>query len=168
MPEAFTVEDGNGLSSANAFVSVSEADDYFELRNVTTWDALSDETKQAAIVRATEFLNQYESQYPGTRKTLGQSLSWPRSGADYLDGESIGSSIIPPEIKKACFELAYRATSSDLAPDINYSTAVRRQRVGKIEVEYFNKGSGAKIYPTVAIYLSRLIRFSRTGRVYRG
>ena len=168
MAEAFVVEDGSGLSNANSFVTVAEADDFWELRNNATWEALSDEAKQAAVIRATEYLCQFDSMYPGYRRTIGQSLSWPRIGACYVDGEWIPDGTVPPEIKKACFELAYKASSSELTPDIDYSTAVRRQRVGKIEVEYFNKGPSSKIYPIVSVHLSRILQFTSTARVYRG
>ena len=50
------VEDGTGLANANAYVSVEFADEYFSARGNQTWVGLGSADKEAAIIKATDYL----------------------------------------------------------------------------------------------------------------
>src|SRR5678815_4685019 len=52
---AFTVEDGSGVEDANAYIPIDYADEYFSDRAITTWTG-SDAVKQAAIIKATDYI----------------------------------------------------------------------------------------------------------------
>ena len=49
-------EDGTGLANANAYVSVEFADEYFSARGNQTWAGLGSADKEAAIIKATDYL----------------------------------------------------------------------------------------------------------------
>lgn len=56
---AFVVEDGSGVSLANAYASVAEVDAYLADRarsSENSWDDASTAAKQAAIIKATDFV----------------------------------------------------------------------------------------------------------------
>jgi hypothetical protein len=129
---AFTVENGTGLAGANAYISADDADDYHEMRRNTAWDDLDDDEKEAAILKATDYMDAAYS-WAGDRSTSTQALGWPRSGV-VADGVSLASDELPAALVRACAELALRASSSDLAPDVPRLKS--REKVGPIEVEY--------------------------------
>ena len=108
-----------GGSAANSYVSLDEANSFFEF-NVyqAQWNAFTDEQKQAALVQACFFLETVD--FAGTRcspstddANLPQALSWPRSGAS-CDGVAASCAFIPKEVKNAqCLLALNLATSPD-------------------------------------------------------
>jgi len=104
--------------NSNSYVSVEEADDYFDLNpKYSFWSPLSIQQKQQFLVQATTRLN-YD-QYGGRRTETVQALEWPRlwiidrnydQNQDFV--EYVGGSYYqdpytqPRELKIATFELA--------------------------------------------------------------
>lgn len=131
---SIVIEDGTGLSTAESYISVADATTYFTARAVTAWGALAtDALREAALRKATEYMD-YHYDWRGERVTpTVQALDWPRSGV-VVDGNYIESDEIPEAIKRACAELALKASAGDLYPDLERQT--RREKVGPIEVEY--------------------------------
>lgn len=136
---ALIVEDGTGLASADALISVAEADAYHTAMANVAWTG-SDAEKESAIRRASAYLsNSYRWQ--GYRLNgRDQALAWPRTGVMDAEGYGIGSNEIPVEIRNACAEIALRELVSpgSLTPDVNPSEKVKREKVGALEVEYEN------------------------------
>jgi hypothetical protein len=66
-----------------------------------------------------------------------QALDWPRYNVE-VEGYAVDSDIVPTEIKNACAELALKASSADLNPDL--TQGVISEQVGSISVTY-DKGS---------------------------
>ena len=142
---ALIVESGAGLSTAESYISVADADSYHALRGNTSWEALDDiDQKEPALRRATDYMIQvYRTRWKGVRMQATQALDWPRSGV-YTEpfmyggiGEQpylVADDIVPPEVAQACARLALKAVSEDLAPDLERAT--RREKVGPLEVEY--------------------------------
>lgn len=128
--------------------SVAGADAYHAARANTAW-AGSDEAKQAALVRASAYIDgkyqqqnscgRWESMFSGV-KTGGraQELQWPRTGATDNEGAAIPPDEIPPEIEKATYEAALRelVTPGSLSPDYVAAEAIKRQKVDVLEIEY--------------------------------
>ncbi len=92
---AFTVETGEGLSTANAYVAVAAFKTYHKYRSNSIGTAGSGDI-QDAIVKATDYIDRrFRNRFIGIRKerdrstnatTPAQRLEWPRSGA-YDDSE---------------------------------------------------------------------------------
>lgn len=105
---AFVVEDGNGLSNSNAYVSVAFSDDYHADRGRTDWAGASSQNKQTAIVRATDYIDRrFGTKFRGTRQNKSQALEWPR--LDALDNDEFllnDIDDIPRQLQKACAEYA--------------------------------------------------------------
>ena len=91
-------------SSANSYVTLAEADAYFQtVPHDEHWTG-SNDAKNRVLITATRYLDNFE--YYGTRCTTTQALKWPRK--DYkVDGVEIKCTFIPEQVKNATFELAH-------------------------------------------------------------
>lgn len=130
---ALIVEDGTGMATAEAYVSLADANTRHTAMGNAAWTG-ADSVKEAAIRRATAYMEQaYRNRWKGTRLFREQALSWPRYGAE-ADGWVIPSTEVPADVANACADLALRALADDLNAD--QSRAVKREKVGPLETEY--------------------------------
>lgn len=128
------VEDGTALAGAETYISVADADTYHAARGNTAWSALSEADKEAALRRAADYmLGVYRGRWKGVRVLGTQALDWPRADV-VVDGYLMPSNAVPAEVARACAELALRAASAALSPDLE--RGIRRERVDVIETEY--------------------------------
>lgn len=145
----FVPADGTNTETANAYCSVEYADEYHDLRGNTLWTG-SETVKQAAIIKATDYIEQvYSQRFIGTYSGVG--LSWPRYNLSQYTSETI-----PETLKKATCELALEALTGDLNPATGGSQNVIREKVDVIEIEY-DKAITSKSRPAVSGYLSSLL-----------
>jgi len=119
------VEDGTGLSNSESYVSVAEANAYFAARGNTDWDAV--DNKEAALRNATDYMIQtYTVRWSGNRAKTAQALDWPRvlaeranASSSYVNGVVyVDQLTVPPEVKRACIELAVKASAAPLTTDL--------------------------------------------------
>jgi hypothetical protein len=104
-----------GASDANSYVTLEEADAYFEDRMYSSsWDAFSD---QASLLISSSRMLDWHIKWKGAKSTSAQSMQWPRTGAVRPDGTEIGSDELPPEVKIAVFEQAFANISGDRTAD---------------------------------------------------
>ncbi len=136
------VEDGTGKTDANSLCSVEDADTWHANRGITIWAPLLTEQKEAALIRATEYIRQqFRSRWAGYRKTMTQALDWPRECVPYNDGPSTEfypNDAVPNEVRDACAELALSAAAGDLSP--NVGRLVKRRKTDVLETD-FESGS---------------------------
>jgi hypothetical protein len=145
---ALEVEDGTAKANAESYISVADTDSYHSLRGNTAWTG-AEGVKEAALRKATDYMLQvYRLRWRGTRVTGTQSLDWPRNWVERDDyayvtmngAATIGgfqyypADEVPVEVQRACAELALKALSDELSPDIGRRTI--REKVDVIEVEY--------------------------------
>lgn len=152
------VEDGTGLAGANAYVSSEFADEYFSARKNEAWIALDSATKEAAIIKATDYLEAvYWGKWQGEKLKADQALAFPR--------RPFG---MPAKLKFAVCELAIKANSGELLSDIERLTT--KEKVGSIEVEYSSSADPTTKYAYVCsllkpflknIYASSMLRVDR-------
>ncbi len=117
---AFTIETGSGIPGANAYVTVAYVSTHHSDRNNTAWTDFTSPEQQAAIIRASEYIDKrFGRQFRGVRKLKEQGLEWPRTNAYDNDGFSLsGVDDLPRQIEKATAEYAIRAAiCGTLAPD---------------------------------------------------
>ena len=91
-------------TAANSYVTLAEADAYFEtVPHDEHWTG-SDDAKNRVLITATRYLDNFE--YYGERCSTTQALKWPRK--EYkVDGVKIDCTFIPQPVKNATFELAH-------------------------------------------------------------
>lgn len=148
-----TVEDGTGLTTADAYTSVAAVDTYFSNRNNTTWTG-STAVKEAAIRKATAYLDATYT-WIGKLGDTTQSLGWPRTGAYDKEGRDLSDSV-PTLVAQACAELALVSLSSELISDLTNTNFVKREKVGSLEVEYMDSAPANTNYQYVDRLLSAL------------
>ena len=100
---------------SNSYVSVAEADAYFEDRvDVAAWIEASELQKAQSLVTATSMID--EREWIGVAVSDSQLLAFPRHGS-YFDtrlGLTVQlSSEVPKRIKVAVFEQAYHLLNND-------------------------------------------------------
>jgi hypothetical protein len=164
----FLVEDGTGLATATAGTSVAFADDYFNDRQIQEWANLETATKQACLIKATDYVEyRWASRFDGDPVTLdpAQALSFPRNViakrspnavAYGYNGGTVVSYLQAPVVnigvpilyQKAIAEYALRAATAPLAADPTVTPSGRllvseKHSIGPIEDSYAYAQYGA-------------------------
>ncbi len=114
MAFVFTVETGAGLSGANSYVSLDEADDYLiaNIHIYPAWSALTDENKESLLAFASRVLDQRTS-WLGEKTVATSALRWPRTGCQDRDGNDIAANVVPAAVKAATIEMAAALIAAD-------------------------------------------------------
>lgn len=142
---ALVTEDGTGRADAESYISVADATAYHAARGNAAWAAVaSDEVREQLLRRATDFMEQnYRERWAGMRLSVVQALSWPRYEVPIKDAPGVYASMpsyypfdkVPAQVGQACAALALMAIAGELTTDPE--VAVKRKKVGPIDVEYF-------------------------------
>jgi hypothetical protein len=144
---ALVVETGAGLANAEAYISVANADAYFLARANAAWALLLTADKEAALRKGADYMaQQYASRWQGVRVTSTQALDWPRSAVCAF-GYSVAYTIVPAAVANANAELALKASTGELSPDIG--RLKKRTKVGPLEVEYADNAPATTQYKAV-------------------
>ena len=146
--------------TANSFVTLAEANTYFEtVPSSTQWDNKSDDNKNRALISATRWIDTLN--FYGDRCDTSQALNWPRNNY-HVDRVELDCTVIPNEIKYATYELA-RALANDTS-SITGSTGdtglYKSVKLGEMEVEYSTSSQATgtvnnvfDVYPWLQSYL---------------
>ncbi len=174
------VEDGTGLTTANAYATLAFVDLYHRDRGNTTWTG-AQSAKQTAIILATEFIDRnFGSQFHGRRvkrdpQGVGvQALEWPREGVfDDEDDLEILDTVVPSDVENAMAELALVSITEGLYPDPGEPpVASKSVKVGRISKTTTFSGSGSNtdtpVITKAKFILRRLMRAANTKRLIRG
>ena len=146
--------------TANSYVTLSEANDYFDTSpDSSTWTNKTDDQKKRSLISATRWIDTLV--FYGDRCDESQALKFPRTNYQ-VDGVELSCSTIPNNIKYAQYELA-RALANDtdaitgnVATDGNFSEV----KVGDTHVKYNTNSQGVgsvnnvlDVYPWLQSYL---------------
>lgn len=139
------IETGAGLADAESYASVPAADARCASLGLTAWAALAEVDKEISLRKAMTFMATYRTRWAGRRVYQHQALDWPRYNVA-VDGFTVPSTIVPAEVVNACIDLAARAgRGEDLLPDLDTgSNAIKRDKVGPIDTEYFQNTTDAR------------------------
>jgi hypothetical protein len=155
---ALVVETGEGLATAESYISVADADARHAAFGNTAWTGL-DAVKEAALRRATAYMEQaYRQRWVGNRYSDDQALSWPRVVYQLVDSWTINSDEVPADVANACADLALRSLSEDLNAD--QSRAVVRKKIGPLETEYDRASPQAKRFRAIDMMLAPYLKGS--------
>lgn len=150
---ALVVETGAGLANAESYISVADASTrHANLGNAAWADAASDTLREQALRKATAYMVQvYRQRWTGNRAKIDQALDWPRYGVE-VDGLPVHYDIVPADIANACADLALKALTEELAPDL--TRGVIREKVGPIETWYDQGSPEVKRYRAIDLMLA--------------
>lgn len=152
---ALTLDATVGGSNSNSYISLAEAESYFESKvSKPGWDAAAnDAAKEVALVEATRWLDANYCWYAWPVSTT-QALQWPRNSL--LDRNQISlipQDEIPKELKWATCEMANALLVGDRSADSDVETqGVTRIKAGSVELE-FKDTVYAKPVPDVVVNL---------------
>lgn len=164
---ALVTEDGSGLANAESYISAGYVDSYLDLRGNTLWVTLTETQKEAALRRATDYIEQvYGPRFAGYPMTSTQALSWPRDLAPRPMAITSTScywpnNAVPSPLQKATAELAFKAAAGELAADVGQQ--IKREKVGPIETEYMDGSSSVVRYRVVENLIAPLLKGSSNG-----
>ena len=124
---------------ADFYGTLIAADAYHLARGNTTWTG-TDELKNAALLRGTEYIDQaYRSDFPGNKTGQRDQLrEWPRVDAVDINGNYIPTDEVPDEVPDATYEAALRelVSPNSLQPDYNPAGQRKSVKVDVIAIEY--------------------------------
>ena len=157
---AATINATLSSASANSYVTLAEADAYFEtVPDATTWDNKLDDARNRALIAATRWIDSFV--FYGDRCDHGQALKFPRNNYQ-VDDVELACSAIPNNIKYAQYELA-RALANDtdaMTGNVGTNGNIAEAKLGDLEVKYnlASQGTGSvnnimDVYPWLQSYL---------------
>lgn len=166
---SIVVEDGTGLSTAESYISVADADTYVAAYHGAdaTWDGASDTAKEVAARQATQYLDGI-GRWKGVKEFSTQALDWPRQFA--YDETNTAYDGVPTKLEQATAEVMFLiVTGETITETVTRGGQTKREKVDVIEVEYMDGASFQPSYPTVSRLLADLvISGAAMGRVVRG
>lgn len=162
------VEDGTQLDEAsplpNSYVSTDELTTYAAARGLTDISESDEEQKCIALIKAADYLGQkYRLWWKGSRIKAFQPLDWPRRGVDvpdffdpffkqtnvpinFQDTLFVPENEVPQEVKDGQMQLAIATYSGNTASGVLQAAlgrVTKREKLGQLEVEYFNAEDGS-------------------------
>ena len=157
---AATINATLSSASANSYVTLAEADAYFEtVPDATTWDNKLDDARNRALIAATRWIDSFV--FYGDRCDHGQALKFPRNNYQ-VDDVELACSAIPNNIKYAQYELA-RALANDtdaMTGNVGTNGNIAEAKLGDLQVKYnlASQGTGSvnnimDVYPWLQSYL---------------
>lgn len=152
--------------NANSYVSLEFADNYFLTRGVASWAELSNEEKESALVRATDFVDNSFEWY-GIKASETQELNFPR--VNLFDKNGFEVTGIPLNLKKAvCVASLYASKGKELFTVDETNGAVTSEQVGSIHITYdvSKKKEGETIYNEINSLLSGLYHDKKKKSIY--
>jgi len=155
---ALIVEDGSGVSGAESYLSVADADTYWSNRNDTQWSGADTADKEAALRTATQYIDATYN-FLSQIERSDQALKWPR--VNFYDRNDFFIDSIPNALKDATAELARDyIVNGDLLPSQSRGGDIRKVKAGSVEVEY---GEAAPTQRTFN-FVNRLLAAFTDGR----
>lgn len=127
---ALAIDTTIGGAASNSYVTVEEADLYFESRPNNTWAALGDEVKKSLLIHAAR-MNDRLVTFRGVIANTDprQALRWPRTTVYDDEGQVIANDAVPETIKEAQCEQAWYLSKND--PDATAKIKYLKANVGK-------------------------------------
>jgi hypothetical protein len=140
-----TVEDGTGVSGANCYASVADANTFFDGQIYKdAWISASASAKGQALAMATSTLDTVVT-WDGTKADRTNAREWPRNGVTDKNGFSVANNIIPVFLKEATY-LTAMALLEDNRREEYGDAGIDELTIEGINLK-FNKTDRASILP---------------------
>lgn len=136
-----TVDSTVGGANSNSYLTVEEADAYWEAHLYA--DAWNDTDKEAAVIWATRVMDA-SFVWTGQAATATQALGWPREGMYTRNGFPIANDVIPVDLKNATAELAGQLAASNLTETNEAARAgLTKLKVGPVELGWTDRAASS-------------------------
>lgn len=165
-----SVEDGTGMTDSNSYVSVVSADDYFSARNVSEWESLAESSKESALIRATDYIDNI-FQWHGKKLVPNQSLRFPRQNLVDYEGNKISG--IPNCLKQAVCDAALVISQGTELFQIKEANGdVVSEKIGELSFTYSKTSresvTGISLYDSINTKLRGLFKDTSKNRIVVG
>ena len=163
---ALVVENGDGLSTAESYISTADADTYIAAFKGAdaTWDGATSSAKEVAARQATQYIDGLYN-WIGEVYSSTQALDWPRNYVYDERGYLVEG--IPTNLEQATAEVMFLIIAgTSLTVDVTKSKRLIRKKIDVIEYEYELGASNQPSFPAVSRVLAGYIHAS--GRTQRG
>jgi hypothetical protein len=154
---ALIVEDGSGKPDSNAYIDIPYVSGYLLGEQLEAWEALEEPEQESAIIRAARYIDSLG--FYGTRKTLEQGLSWPRSDVTYEGFEITG---VPVAVKKASAEAVGLVLDGAEFFSDEADVRIASEKVDVISVSYQTPQAGEKATTKFEVINKLLKGFMKT------
>lgn len=178
-------ETGNGTNaSANSYITLAECSAYHEEMGNTAWAtaiASPDTARITAIIRGCRAIDRlYGKKFVGRPKNYGtQAMEWPRFNAEVLlagysvstyegailsQGYIVPDTIVPPEVKKACYEAALLelVTPGSMTPNLDRGGQIKSVQAGSVGVTFADSAPVTTAFTGIDGILRPLLRAAGT------
>jgi len=152
---ALIVEDGTGLSTAEAYLSVADLKTYWTNRGVTLATDYADALLEAGLRKASAYIDTI-ARYKSIQKADGQRLEFPRDALVDWNGRTVSG--VPNRVKDATAELAKKALTEELYVDLDRGGKIASESVGPISVSYAYDAPAGKTFRAAMMLLSPYVR----------
>jgi len=152
------VEVYGGLTACKNYLGTSIGDGATAFLGLAT-----DDDRKRALIAATRFIDAqtWQGTATGTVPPDPTTLVWPRSGITNPDGSALSSTVVPPALLQAVFELAgIIADDPDVQAQIDASNNIQSVSASGAGVTYFNPTSQVTTPPSATklpVVVQRLI-----------
>lgn len=138
---ALIIEDGSIVAGANSYATTDQLVAYASARG-TDLSTLTTTQQEVLLIKAMDYIEARRGRFQGCKTNEDQALQWPRYDV-WVDGYSVDSDSMPPELISAQLALATEANSQTLQPNQlpEDSGAVISEQVGSLKVEYAEPAS---------------------------
>src|SRR5512139_342931 len=132
MAITLVVENGTGLSTANTYCTLAQADTYHDGRLHTgDWDKADDTTQTRALAWATRLLDEQVA-WRGDRISTTQALEWPRANVLVRDRDAyVDDDSVPAWLRDATAEFARHLIAGDRTKAVEQQRVTSRSSVAK-------------------------------------
>lgn len=140
------IEDGSIVPNANSYVTVAEVQAVADNQGDTLPETDDDVAK--LVLKGMAWFEIQETNFPGSRVSADQSLSFPRKGVS-LFGFPVADDTIPQRVKDVVIQATIVANTIDLLPNYAGTTKgdIQAEKVDVISRTYFKNTDYANRYP---------------------
>lgn len=175
MAATFVVEDGSGVSGANSYIEVADADQYHEnFGNPSAWSSLSDDDKKEHLRIATQYVDlSSKGHWKGDKVDKNQALAWPRYYVYDYDDNLLDNNIVPQTVKDAvCVMALESANGTAILATLTNPGIIKKtkDKVGPIteEIEYVDGDSPEPEFAKADQMLAEWLRGGGSVSLVRG
>lgn len=153
------IEDGSNVTDSNTYEGVAFLRACALDRGVTL--SADDEILGAMIIKAIDYIEAKGCYYQGEPTNIGQSLSWPRTGA-IVNCQEVAVDSIPKQLKGLLCQLVLAVNEGvDLFPNVSFQDFVTEEKIGPITTKYSDP-SKMSLSPRMSAAEALLLQLSKT------
>lgn len=148
----------SGLVS-NSYVTLAQADTYFEDRNNATWSAASEADRDAGLLYAARVIDLFDDLVGDEVVTTNQAMWFPQITAKGTISKKVYDGIVPDLVKETQYELALDHLNNPINAVVSLGGGIKTASLTGLSVTFRETTIGRRVMK----YARRLLTDVRTG-----